>query len=299
MEHVYNFQKSKSPKVPKFKPSPPFPPEEPEPEPEPADSAQEVSEPEPEPADSSQEVPEPKITQEETFENTDVGDEKEQVQETAEISNEEVKKAQEPMIIANSAQEEGDKIIDETILDIEAEPIQDEIIASETGTNFDESLFYDEETIHRKEEEQFFYRFDDWNQPASSSPIVDNALDYRSQKYFDELEGIDKLETDGNIVDDSQNTFKDDEKENVDKHQPKEDSKSSENGHKIKKESKDDKKKDKKEKGCDCEKERKKLKGKKDKHYGEEEWEERGKYVEKYKSSDSSEPCDCKWKLLP
>ena len=35
MEQVYNFQKSKSPKVPKFKPSPPFPPEEPEPEPEP------------------------------------------------------------------------------------------------------------------------------------------------------------------------------------------------------------------------------------------------------------------------
>ena len=181
MEHVYNFQKSKSPKVPKFKPSPPSPPEEQEPQPQPADSAQEVSEPKPEPADSSQEVPEPKITQEEIFENTDVGDEKEQVQETAEICNEEVKKAQEPMIIANSAQEEGDKIIDETILDIEAEPIQDEIIASETGTNFDESLFYDEETIHRKEEEQFFYRFDDWNQPASSSPIVDNALDYRSQ----------------------------------------------------------------------------------------------------------------------
>ena len=298
MEHVYNFQKSKSPKIPKFKPSPPSPPEEPEPEPEPADSSQEVPEPETEPADPSQEVPEPKVTQEETFENTDVGDEKEQVQDTTEISNEEVKNAQERTKIVD-APEEGDKIIEENFLDIEAEPTQDEIIASETGTNFDESLFYDEETIHRKEEEQFFYRFDDWNQPASSSPIVDDALDYRSQKYFDEVEGIERSVTDGNIVDDSQSTFRDHKKEIVDKHQPKEESKSSENGQKIKKESKDDKKKDKKEKGCVCEKERKKLKGKKDKHYDEEEWEEHGKYVEKYKSSDSSEPCDCKWKLLP
>ena len=30
-----------------------------------------------------------------------------------------------------------------------------------------------------------------------------------------------------------------------------------------------------------------------------EEWEENGKYSDKYKSSDSSDPCDCKWKLLP
>ena len=298
MEHVYNFQKTKSPKVPKFKPSPPSPPEEPEPEQKPADSSQEVPEPEIEPADSSQEVPEPKVTQGETFENTDVGDEKEQVQDTAEISNEEVKNAQERTKIVD-APEEDDKIIEENILYIEAEPTQDEIIASETGTNFDESLFYDEETIHRKEEEQFFYRFDDWNQPASSSPIVDNALDYRSQKYFDELEGIERSVTNGNIVDDSQSNFKDHEEENVDKHHPKEESKSSENGHKIKEESEDDKKTDKKKKGCDCEKERKKLKGKKDKHYDQEEWEERGKYVETYKSSDSSEPCDCKWKLLP
>ena len=54
-----------------------------------------------------------------------------------------------------------------------------------------------------------------------------------------------------------------------------------ENGHKIKEESKDDKKKDKKKKGCDCEKERKKLKGKKDKHYDEEEWEEHEKICRK------------------
>ena len=284
MEHVYDFQKKKSPKIPKFKPSPPSPPE--------------VLEPEPESADSPAEVPEPKATQEKTFENTGTHDGKKQVQETAEISNGEIKNAEEPLKTIDAGQEESDEEIDENIVDIQTEPAQDEIIASETGTNFDESLLYDEETIHKKAEEKFFYKFDNWNKPASSSPIVDDALDYRSQKYFDELEGIDRSVTSGDIVDDSQNTIKDHEKGNVDGQQPNKDSNVHENEYRMKEEIKEEKKTDKKRKSCDCEKERKKLKGKKDKHYDEEEWEESGKYVKTYKSSDS-EPCDCKWKLLP
>ena len=262
MEHVYNFQKSKSPKVPKFKPSPPSPPEKPEREPDAPDSPPEVQE----SVGHTPEVTEPKETREKTFENANVQDGNVQVQETF---NAEVKNAVEATEKVDAVQEAGDEKIDENIPDIQAEPSQDEIIASETGTNFDESLFYDEETIHKKEEEQFFYKFDDWNKPASSSPMINNALDYRSQKYFDELEGIERTVTNGNIVDDNQNTLQEHEKENVDKHQPKEESNIRESGHKVKEENKDDKKKGKKKKDCDCEKERKKLRGKKDKHYDE------------------------------
>ena len=55
-------------------------------------------------------------------------------------------------------------------------------ILSETGTNFDRSLLEDQETRDRKEEEKFFYKFDDWFEASPNQPSPSETTDAGSQR---------------------------------------------------------------------------------------------------------------------
>ena len=279
MEHVHNFRKVKSPKVPKFKPSPPAPPAEPV-------------------TDQNKDG----ITEDATLK---TAEKTETTTVAAEMRKEPEGSREQPISESDPTKTEP------KVPDIQADPTYDDNIMSETGTNFDESIFYDQSTIDKIEEDKFYYKFDDWENPASSSPVVKGTLDYKAQKYFDELEGVDTTlqnllikaeQAEKNIVEEAtiesepidETKIESELKQNGEYEFP---NNAQERVHKEETEIKNSKIKGKTEK-CDCEKVRKQMKKRKDTRYNGEEEENWEKDIFKGKNSES-EFCDCKWRLLP
>ena len=212
------------------------------------------------------------------------------------VQQDERENNKEPTVIINTSKESVPKDVTpkkgkENIIAIQTESSNEEDIMSETGTNFDESIFYDQATIDMKEEEKFYYKFEDWESPSASSPLATESSDYIAQKYFDNLEGNEVAQEEF-IKEENQN-----EQNTVDS-EHKSHSRAPESTNKQET-TQNEHKKDKTIK-CNCEKERKQFKNKKDKHYDEEQWENvnfKGKQNENLQGVDG-QPCNCKWKLL-